>query len=46
VRERVCVVALALKWALTAHAEVPAELPEADAESFFEGIEAERGFCV
>jgi hypothetical protein len=43
VRERDCVVALPLKWALTAHAEVP-ELPEADIESFLK-IEAERGFA-
>jgi len=43
VRERVCVVALPLKWALTAHAEVP-ELPESDVESFLK-IEAERGFA-
>jgi hypothetical protein len=41
-RERHCVVALPLKWALTTHVEVPA-MPEADIPSFLQ-IEAERGF--
>jgi hypothetical protein len=43
VRERRCVVAIPLKWALAAHAKVPPKLSEADAEDFL-GIEAERGF--
>lgn len=42
VRERRCVVALPLKWALTAQTKIPA-LPEADVASFLQ-IEAERGF--
>jgi hypothetical protein len=42
VRERRCVVAVPLKWALTAHTQLP-DLPEADAASFLQ-IEAERGF--
>lgn len=42
VRERVCVVGLPLKWALTTHAEMP-PLEPADAASFLQ-IEAERGF--
>jgi len=42
VRERNCVVCVPLKWALTAHTEIP-ELPEADVPGFLQ-IEAERGF--
>jgi len=42
IRERRCVVALPLKWALTAHAKVP-QLAEADAASFLQ-LEAERSF--
>jgi hypothetical protein len=42
VRERQCIVALPLKWALTTHIEVP-ELPEADVAGFLQ-IEAERSF--
>ncbi|HTL17722.1 MAG TPA: hypothetical protein VL793_10825 [Patescibacteria group bacterium] len=42
VRERVCVVGLPLKWALTTHIDIP-DLPEADVPSFLQ-IEAERGF--
>jgi hypothetical protein len=42
VRERDCVVAVPLKWALTAQTELP-PLPAADAESLLQ-IEAERGF--
>jgi len=42
VRERRCVVALPLKWALTAHTKLP-ELPEEDVASFLQ-IEAERAF--
>ena len=42
VGERNCVVGLPLKWALTAHVQVP-KLPEADAASFLQ-LEAERGF--
>ena len=42
VRERQCVLGLPLKWALTAHIQVP-DLPEADVASFL-AIEAERGF--
>ena len=42
VRERHCVVGVPLKWALTAHAELP-PLPEADATSLLQ-LEAERGF--
>jgi hypothetical protein len=41
-RERHCIVGLPLKWALTAHVEVP-QLPEADVASFLR-LEAERGF--
>jgi Tfp pilus assembly PilM family ATPase len=41
-RERRCVVALPLKWALTAHTKLP-DLPEEDVASFLQ-IEAERGF--
>jgi len=44
VRERRCVVAVPLKWALTAYAKLP-ELPEADVEGFLQ-IEAERGFSM
>ncbi len=43
VRERYCVVGLPLKWALTAHAQVP-DLPETDIASLLH-IEAERGFA-
>ena len=42
VRERQCIVALPLKWALTTHIEMP-ELPEADVAGFLQ-IEAERSF--
>ncbi len=42
VRERHCVVCVPLKWALTAHTEIP-ELPEADVPEFLQ-LEAERGF--
>src|SRR4029453_14547683 len=42
VRERQCVVCVPLKWALTAHTEMP-DLPEADVPGFLQ-IEAERGF--
>lgn len=42
IRERRCLLALPLKWALVAHAAVP-ELPEADRASFLQ-IEAERNF--
>src|ERR1700722_13383611 len=42
VRERFCIVALPLKWVLTASTELP-PLPEADAASLLQ-IEAERGF--
>src|SRR5438477_8874608 len=42
VRERRCVVAVPLKWALTMHTKVP-DLPEADIGGFLQ-IEAERGF--
>lgn len=41
-RERRCVVALPLKWALTAHTKLP-DLPEEDVASFLH-IEAERSF--
>ncbi len=41
-RQRRCVVALPLKWALTTHTEIP-EAAEQDAESFLQ-IEAERSF--
>lgn len=42
IRERRCVVALPLKWALAAHAKVP-QLADADAASFLQ-LEAERSF--
>src|ERR1041385_4346507 len=42
VRERHCLVCVPLKWAMTAHTEIP-ELPEADVPGFLQ-IEAERGF--
>ncbi|HEY5912527.1 MAG TPA: hypothetical protein VJA21_18140 [Verrucomicrobiae bacterium] len=42
VRERHCVLALPLKWLLTAHTEVP-EIPEADVPGFLQ-LEAERAF--
>lgn len=42
IRQRHCVVALPLKWALTASTPVP-PLPEADMAGFLQ-IEAERGF--
>lgn len=42
IRERRCVVALPLKWALTGHAQVPS-LAEHDAVSFLQ-LEAERSF--
>ncbi len=42
IRERHCVVALPLKWALAAHAKIP-PLSEADATSFLQ-LEAERSF--
>ena len=42
IRERRCVVALPLKWALAAHAKIP-QLSEADAASFLQ-LEAERSF--
>ncbi|MGA2029059.1 MAG: hypothetical protein ABSG87_03190 [Verrucomicrobiota bacterium] len=42
VRERRCVVGVPLKWALTAHTELP-PLPEADTASLLQ-LEAERGF--
>lgn len=42
IRERACVTALPLKWALTVHTAIPA-IPEADVPGFLE-IEAERGF--
>lgn len=42
VKERRCVFGLPLKWALTAHTQIP-ELPEADIPSFLQ-IESERGF--
>jgi hypothetical protein len=42
VRERRCVVAVPLKWALAAHTKIP-EVPEADVPGFLQ-IEAERGF--
>lgn len=42
IRERRCVVALPLKWALAGHAKVPA-LPEADVVTFLQ-LEAERSF--
>jgi hypothetical protein len=42
VHERNCVVCVPLKWALTAHTEIP-ELPEADVPEFLQ-LEAERGF--
>ena len=42
IRERRCVVALPLKWALTAHTTIPT-LPDADVDGFLQ-LEAERGF--
>lgn len=42
IRERRCVFALPVKWALTIHVLLP-DLPETDLQSFLE-IEAERGF--
>lgn len=42
VRERHCVLGVPLRWALTAHTEIP-NLPEADAESLLQ-LEAEKGF--
>src|SRR5882672_288260 len=42
IRERSCVVALPLKWALAAQSQLP-PLPEADVASFLQ-IEAERSF--
>jgi len=42
VRERHCVLGLPVKWALTAHTELP-PLPEADAASLLK-METERGF--
>ena len=42
VRERHCVVAVPLKWALATHTKLP-KLPEADVAGFLQ-IEAERGF--
>jgi len=42
VRERLCLVGLPLKWALTAHTKIP-DLADADVASFLQ-IEAERGF--
>lgn len=42
VRERNCLVCLPLKWAMTAHAEIP-EMPAADVPGFL-ALEAERGF--
>ncbi len=42
VRERHCVMGVPLKWALTAHTELP-PLPEADTASLLQ-LEAERGF--
>lgn len=43
IRERRCVVALPLKWALAAQAKIP-PLPEADVASFLQ-LEAERSFA-
>lgn len=43
VRERRCVVAIPLKWALTVQTKLPPKLSEPDAEAFLQ-IEAERGF--
>jgi hypothetical protein len=42
VRERNCIVCVPLKWAMTAHTEIP-DLPEVDIPGFLQ-IEAERGF--
>lgn len=42
VRERHCVVAVPLPWALTAYARIP-QLPESDIPGFLQ-LEAERGF--
>ncbi len=44
IRERRCVVALPLKWALAAQAKIP-PLPEADVASFLQ-LEAERSFAT
>ncbi|HVY69808.1 MAG TPA: hypothetical protein VHH73_07750, partial [Verrucomicrobiae bacterium] len=43
IRERRCVFALPLNWALTHQTPLPAELPPGDWDSFLQ-IEAERGF--
>src|SRR6516162_5366542 len=42
IRERNCLICLPLKWAMTAHIEIPS-LPEADVPGFLQ-LEAERGF--
>lgn len=42
IRERNCLICVPLKWAMTAHIEIP-ELPEADVPGFLQ-LEAERGF--
>ncbi len=42
IREKRCVVALPLKWAITCHATIP-DIPEADIPEFLQ-LEAERGF--
>jgi hypothetical protein len=42
IRERFCVVGVPMKWALTAHTELP-KMGDADAESLLQ-LEAERGF--
>src|SRR5690242_18795570 len=42
VRERLCLVGLPLKWALTMHTKIP-DLADADVATFLQ-IEAERGF--
>ena len=42
IRERCCVVAIPLKWALTAQTSIP-PIPEADVAGFLQ-IESERGF--
>lgn len=42
IRERSCIFGLPLKWALTAHVEIP-ELPASDVSSFL-ALEAEHGF--
>src|SRR5881296_745639 len=43
VRERVCVVSLPLKWALTTQVDIPPQMPEESVSEFLQ-IEAERGF--